>query len=217
MDTFSTGSSLRFGWETFKRRPWFFIGVTLVILVVSSVVKPSYAPMAYAHSALFEIWGVIGFFLLILLDIGATAYMLHAHDDVSSVKLSDLWHPHQYWSYLATVIILGAGIVVGLLLFIIPGIFLIVLWMFAKYSVVDKNLGPIEALKYSARIGAGHRWNLLLFVIALIVLNIIGAILLLVGLLVTIPVSGLAVVHAYRILSKTASIPVAVDPQKISV
>ena len=34
---FSAGAAIRFGWETFKRRPWFFVGTTLLILLVSAL------------------------------------------------------------------------------------------------------------------------------------------------------------------------------------
>jgi hypothetical protein len=30
----STGSFVSFGWETFKKRPWFFIGASVVVLIV---------------------------------------------------------------------------------------------------------------------------------------------------------------------------------------
>jgi hypothetical protein len=36
---FASGAAIRFGWETFKRRPWFFVGVTVVILLVSGLIE----------------------------------------------------------------------------------------------------------------------------------------------------------------------------------
>ncbi len=35
---FTVGSAIRFGWETFKKRPWFFVGATVVILFAYVVV-----------------------------------------------------------------------------------------------------------------------------------------------------------------------------------
>ncbi len=206
MNTFSTGSSLRFGWETFKKRPWFFIGVTFLVMLISVIVKPAAGQQG---SAAWDVWHVVSFVLLILLDMGSTALMLHAHDDAASAKVSDLWHPHPFLNYLGAVILSAIAIVAGLFLFVVPGIFFILMWMFVKYSVIDKNLGPIEAMQYSARIGGGKRWELLLFLFAVILLNVCGAILLLVGLLVTIPVTALAMTHAYRTLSGGTSIPAA--------
>ena len=34
---FSTGEAIRFGWDTFKRRPWFFVGSTFLILLASAI------------------------------------------------------------------------------------------------------------------------------------------------------------------------------------
>jgi uncharacterized membrane protein len=77
--------------------------------------------------------------------------------------------------------------------------------LFVKFIVVDRKMGPIEALKESVRMTKGHRMTLFLLVLLIAVINIIGAILLLVPLLVTIPVSTLAMVYAYRKIGHAAS------------
>jgi uncharacterized membrane protein len=73
--------------------------------------------------------------------------------------------------------------------------------MFVPYIVIDRGLGPIEAMKESWRVTKGHKWQLFLLFLALIGLNILGAIALIVGLLVTIPITMLAAAHAYRTLT----------------
>ena len=35
---FTVKSAVSFGWETFKKRPWFFVGASVVILVAYMVV-----------------------------------------------------------------------------------------------------------------------------------------------------------------------------------
>ena len=35
---FTAGEAIRFGWETFMRRPWFFVGATLIIMLVSGLI-----------------------------------------------------------------------------------------------------------------------------------------------------------------------------------
>ncbi|MCB6575032.1 hypothetical protein LI165_13470, partial [Phascolarctobacterium faecium] len=76
-----------------------------------------------------------------------------------------------------------------LVLVIVPGIIAATMLLFVKFVVVDRKMSPIDAMKESARITKGHRVTLFLFVLAIAVINIIGAILLVVPLLVTIPVS----------------------------
>ena len=52
----------------------------------------------------------------------------------------------------------------------------------------------------SSRITRGHKWPLFGFVLMLVLINLLGALALIVGLLVSVPVSTLAFAHAYRVL-----------------
>jgi hypothetical protein len=36
---FTAGEAIRFGWETFKRRPWFLVGATPVIMIVYGMIE----------------------------------------------------------------------------------------------------------------------------------------------------------------------------------
>lgn len=194
---FSIGSALRFGWETFKTRPWFFVGVSIVIALVYIVI-----------GALSEIDTLVGtvldVFLSTLAGMGVTAFYLAAHDSSEAVELSLLWHPRPFWKYFAATIVVGIAMILGLILLIVPGIIFALMFMFTTFIVIDRELGPIEAMKESMRITRGHKWPLLGFVLVLGLLNVAGAVALGVGLLVSIPVSFLAFVHAYRTLAGRA-------------
>ena len=98
-------------------------------------------------------------------------------------------------------VLVGAATIVGLILLIVPGIIIGIMFGFAAYIVIDKEAPPVEALRESLALTKGNRWKLFLLGLALVGINIIGACLLLVGLLVSLPVSTFAVVHAYRVLS----------------
>ena len=68
--------------------------------------------------------------------------------------------------------------------------------------IIDKkDLSMGEAFRESARITDGVKWKLFGFFLATVFLNIVGALCLVLGLLVSIPVSMLAYVHLYRKLS----------------
>lgn len=204
METFSTGAALRFGWETFKRRPWFLTGALLlgfVLLMLTNVIKAGPDSGAFLRTI---ITFLVSLGLSTLVDMGLTAFTLHAHDDVAQVSLRDLWHPQSFWNYLGVSVLTGIIVFVGLILLIVPGIIVMLVYAFVKYLVIDRDLGTIEAMKESARITRGHRLELLLFFLALVGLNILGLLALVVGLFVTIPVSMLAIVHAYRMLASHA-------------
>lgn len=203
MNTFSVSTALRFGWETFKKRPWFLVGATLLVFILSWIIS---AIQNMENSVV-----VLGFFIFLaalgastLLDMGFTALYLRAHDNVSKASLDDLWHPKPFWQYLVATVIISFLVLAGLILLIVPGLILMTLFAFTKFLVIDRNLGPIEAMKESVRISRGHRLDLFLLLLVLIIINILGVIALLVGLLVTVPVSVLTLAHAYRTLSSTS-------------
>ncbi len=208
MNTFSIEAAFRFGWDTFKKRPGFFIGMTVIILVVSWLSGFILGMLGQKGNF---ISGLFNLAITTLVDLGVVATMLKVYDAPDSGTFSDLWHPQQYFSYLAATLLTAIIVVVGLILLIVPGLIAAVALIFVKFIVVDRNMGPIDALKESARITKGHRVTLLLFVLAVIVLNIVGALLLIVPLLITIPISSLAMVYAYRTIAHTASevMPVA--------
>ena len=205
---FSAGAAIRYGWETFKRRPWFFAGTALLILVLSGLVD-SLTSGADAivtgspdHSSGLGL--VINLAFGTLLSMGATAFYIAAHDNPDGARLSMLWHPQPFWKYLAASILLAIVVGVGLALLIVPGIILFLMFMFATFIVIERGLGPIDAMSESRRLTRGHKWQLLGFVGLLFLINLLGLLALIVGLLVSIPVSALAFVHAYRALGGRA-------------
>ena len=193
----------------FKKRPGFFIVAGLVIMLVSAAVSVLTGSIDAAISGSADEPSIVGSLLNtalgVLLSMGATAFYLHAHDDPEGATLSSLWHPRPFWKYLLASLLLGITIAVGLVLLIVPGIIFTLMFLFTTFIVIDRELGPIEAMKESHRITRGHKWPLLGFLLLLMLVNLGGLLAFIVGLLVTIPVSSLAVTHAYRVLGGRAA------------
>jgi uncharacterized membrane protein len=151
--------------------------------------------------------GVLAFIALLArfavqmwISMGVLSFALKAHDDIEHVSLTDLWHPRPFWKYTGTSILFGIIFLVGLVLVVIPGIIWGIMFGFAVYLTIDKNMWPVEALKESKRITYGYKWELLLLGIFSALIAVLGLICLGVGLLVAYPVLILANVHAYRTL-----------------
>jgi uncharacterized membrane protein len=208
MMEFSIESCLRFGWETFKRRPWFFVGSGLAILLIyfvaSLITGGLNAAFAEAPDKPTVISSVIDGILGILISMGVAAFYLNAHDNPETVSLASLWHPRPFLKYLGAAILAGLAIAVGFVLLIVPGIIFSIMFMFTTLIVIDREAGPIVAMKESKRITYGYKWPLLGFVLVLALINLLGLLAVVVGLLVSIPVTTLAFVHAYRVLSNRA-------------
>ncbi len=95
-------------------------------------------------------------------------------------------------------VILGILVVIGLILFVIPGIYLAVSYMFVALIVWFGNETGWEALEKSRKIISKKWWDYFLFALLLFVLNMAGLLALGIGIFITIPISYIAVYVAYR-------------------
>lgn len=202
---FSPGNAIRFGWETFKKRPWFFVGATFIIAVLyalASGISSGIDTMLGGSAEEPTIVGsIVNYALGTLISMGVTAFYLAAYANPHTAEFSMLWHPQPFWKFLGASILTTLAIVIGFVLLVVPGIIALLFFMFSTFIVIDRGLGPIEAMKESMRITEGNRWPLLGLICLLFLILIAGALALGVGLLVAMPVATLAFVHAYRVLS----------------
>jgi hypothetical protein len=195
--SFSKKEAFRVGWQRFKERPFFVIGLFLITTAVSFV-SGYVADYMDVNPSVTAIFGVIDFTLQTIIGMGLTLVLLRVHDRVET-DYADLFEPlYLFWKYVVMTILVLVITVAGLVLFIIPGLIAAIALSFASYLVIDKGLGPVDAIKRSLDITHGHRWNLFTFGLLVAGFNIIGFLAFGVGLLVTIPVSALAFVYVYR-------------------
>jgi hypothetical protein len=89
-------------------------------------------------------------------------------------------------------------VVGGLILLIVPGIYLALRFGQFTNAIVDKDLGAIEALKYSSRITQGQKGNLLLLGLLCVLITIGGVIAFVVGLGFALPLVYLSFYLSYR-------------------
>ncbi|OJI06355.1 hypothetical protein BK004_04295 [bacterium CG10_46_32] len=92
-------------------------------------------------------------------------------------------------------------ILVGTPFLFVFGIIYAVRLQFAPYLVIDKNLGPLIAIKESWNITRGMFWDLVVLALILLAINLLGIVALGVGLLWSIPTSLLVFGFVYRKLS----------------
>ncbi len=208
MTSFSKKEALRYGWTTFKAQPWVFVGAAAIIAVVSIVLRKL---AGNNHDAMSGIISLVGTVLQWWLYLGFMRMVLKTYAGVSinvNMLFAESWKTLLQYAIVA--ILSGILIFIGGILLIVPGIIVATMLSLAPLLVVDRGIKGIEAMKESRRITEGHRMNIFLFMVIIIVLNIVGALALGVGLLVTVPISFLAFVYAYKQIEKgMAMAPVA--------
>lgn len=111
--------------------------------------------------------------------------------------------------YYVTVFVYGLMVIVGLIAFIVPGVYFFFKYFYASLLVLDKDMGIIEAGKRSAEITQGYKWKLAEFLLMLIVtfiaIIITGLICLIIGvipaLFIATWIATFSNLHVYRKLS----------------
>lgn len=202
---FSPTAAIQFGWEAFKKRPMFFAGAVAILLVANFLnVGITSGVNSLTGGTLEEptiVSNLVNLAISALILMGAVAFFLAAHDNPDSVEYSALWHPTSYLKFFATSLLTSLAIGFGLVLLIVPGLIAMVLFMFSTFVVVDRGLGPLDALKTSMEMTKGNRWPLFGFAVLTALIIALGVLALGVGLLVAVPIVGLATAYAYRLLS----------------
>jgi uncharacterized membrane protein len=180
------------GFDTYRQNWQFFFLISLIMIFVTLLgenVKDSFVLELSFWLLNSVLW--IGFMTV--------CFRLVAKKSVELVAL--IGDIGKLPSYIIASILYGLAIGVGFILLIIPGIILSARLQLYIYYIVDKNQGPIEALKSSWNATRGHTLNLIGALIVAIIINIAGAIALGVGLFVTYPATVLAGVYIYKKLA----------------
>ncbi len=209
MKSFSIADAFRFGWETFKKEWMFYIGITFLVIAISAIAR------LIAGAS-----GFLGFVLMIgaiLLEwwlyAGVTRITLRAHagQPVSFEMLfGESWDT--LYRFALAAIVAGVLIVVGYVLLIVPGVIVQVMLILFAFAIVDKGMGPIDALKESRRLTKSNRWQVFWFLLLMVLVNAVGAMLAGIGLLVSLPVSLLALTYVYKALDKRDDVVPAPAP-----
>ena len=180
------GDYFKTGWGLFKQYPGGFVGFCLLNFVIQAALHaiPYLGALASAavSAPLF-----MGNFIV-------SAKLLHRQ----TPEFRDFFTGFQYFLPLLLLsVAAGLFISIGTLLLVIPGLYLVVAYMFASYLVVDRGLDFWPAMELSRRTVTPRWFGYFAFVLLVALLNLAGAVALGVGLLVTIPLSFCAVTAAY--------------------
>lgn len=176
---FASGQAFRFSFETVFANLGFFLPLMIGLTVLFSLLY--FAVLLLTGSALFsEIAGkIVGSaiaFALFKISLG----FLESHQ----LNKTDLFSPDQLLiKYIAASLLFWLMVYAGLVLLIVPGIYILLTYSFYGLEMVERGLGPIDALKRSAEITKGAKWSLLRlgleFYCGLIAINVVLLILLL--------------------------------------
>ncbi len=232
MKQLSVTESFQFAWNTFTKRPLFFVGIAVITGLLPRVLNEFQSllilnTMLTENSSLMQVLNfsltMLSIALILYFAVSLIKIFLKVIDnepvsyaDVFKVKKKELL------LYIGASIIFGVFVLVGFVFFLIPGIYLAIKYQFYPYFIIEKKMSPSEALNASESLTKGHLRKLLVIGLIATGLQLLGGIFNLLtnyeiiqipGLsiifdyavaLVTLPVLGLLEAHLYRTLTGTS-------------
>lgn len=211
MKSFSIKEALGFGWSEFKKHPWRYIAISLIVLIIGSLSRSHNIVIAIIGSIIYAIVG-IGW---IKISIAAV--------DGKKPEVEDLFsHWRLFFKYLGVIIlfvlmflpvaiigfiiflstVFSDGSLLPLTLFAVASIIYVLMivtrYCFTSMLVIDGKAKIFESFKMSSKMTKGKRWKILGFFLACVAVFLLGIIALFVGVFISSVVVMLAKAHLYR-------------------
>jgi len=199
---FSIDEAIRFGWETTKNNLGFFVGLMIVMGLIHIIPTIIVEAVKEKSAFLGIIFSIANCVLVIVVSLGLVRISLDFCDGKKMTfeeALANLFGQYRlFFKALFASIVYNLAVGIGLIFLIIPGIIFGIKLGFFEYFIVDKKAEAMKSLRMSSELTKGVRWNLFIFWILLAIINLVGAACLLIGLLVTIPTTMIAMAYVYR-------------------
>jgi len=205
----SSSEAVSFGWERVKADPATVIGAIFIAMLVGAVpgIICNVAAQAVGEPAIANVGTILNFISGAFMAGGIITFALKVARG-QPYSFGDVFGGAPFFlRILACELVLYLGVLLGMVLLIVPGIILSLGWSLAITALVDKNLGPIEALKESWRLTTGHKGDIFLLGLLLLLVTIAGVCACGVGLLVTYPIMYIAITYVYLRLSGQPTAP----------
>jgi predicted Ser/Thr protein kinase len=200
--TLNIRSCLRRGWALLRGNFWPFVGITALFLALlgfaSSVGGASirHGPLgensAEITSALVMlVWGPLagGLFLYFLKKI---------RNEQATVETAFCGFSHRFLHLFLAGFVTSLLTWLGFFCFILPGIYLLVAWMFTLPLVVDKGMDFWSAMELSRKMVTKHWWKFFGMAIVMLLLTFAGVLALFIGMFVMIPLVLVMSMYAYE-------------------
>ena len=184
------------GWEMFREHIGEFIGFTLIYYLFQTV-NIFAAPIVSSKITFFG-------HSLLFLSLGSSlnaGYCIAAFRILTGkpFQFSDFFGGFNYFLPLFLANLVGGIIyIVGIVLLILPGIYLAIGYMLTTFLVIDYRMEFWQAMETSRKIVTKNWFAFFVFALLLGLINLLGIIALGVGLLVSAPVTACAAAIAYK-------------------
>ncbi|PJE73853.1 MAG: hypothetical protein COV01_03365 [Candidatus Taylorbacteria bacterium CG10_big_fil_rev_8_21_14_0_10_41_48] len=193
-------------WATFKKHAGVFVTVTFVFLILGVVLgsvdkNHQYGAVAGIANILISFFAA---YVMIRFSLVAIRGGVPQWREIFNVT----WGEFGWYIFASILVSLMQGI--GIVLLIIPGLILLARLALFSFALIDEDLLPIDSIKRSWELTKGRFWQMFFAGVIIIALNIVGAMLFGIGVLVSSPLSFIFSAYIYEKL-RNASVPIVIE------
>jgi tRNA A-37 threonylcarbamoyl transferase component Bud32 len=187
------------GWALVKSDFWPLVGMTALILVLAEVASATLSQLGSAAKGTSP-----GFFIVQMLLTGPLVAGLYLYflkkirREPATVDTAFAGFRKRFLHLFLANFVMTSLIMLGFLCLILPGIYLLIAWMFALTLVIDKEMDFWPAMELSRKMVNKHWWKALLLVLVMGALLLGGFICCLIGIFIAAPVAFAASMYAYE-------------------
>jgi len=189
----TVGGAYGHGWQILKKN---FLELLLVIFIIMLINAPlswfnknvdfisSYGDYDFDFTN--GLYSLL-YWLLVATPLEYGAYLIFVRASRGTkVQIRDIISPfNQFVEVVLTKILITGIVIIGIFLFIIPGIIFAIKLAFAPYLVVDKKMDAISAIKESWKMTSGHGFTIFVMAILAFIIMLGGFIVFFVGIFIS--------------------------------
>jgi predicted Ser/Thr protein kinase len=201
---------LRRAWELVRKDFWPLMGITALFMALLSLAGAWGGSLRHTV----EITSAVGIIVWGPLVGGLCLFFLKKiRGETATIETAFSGFSHQFLHLFLAGFVTSLLTWLGFLCLVVPGIYLLVAWIFTLPLVIDKGLDFWPAMELSRKAVTKHWWKFLAFEIVLLLLSFAGVLAFVVGLFIVAPVALSALMYAYEDLfgasTQAASAPSA--------
>jgi len=187
-----------YGWETMLKNFWTFVLAMIITFFVAFFANW----LEKLSAGIFDIvlW-VIYYILMGFISAFIVKIALNIFEKRNAFeKIGEIFP--KLIRYVIASLLYSIIVMIGFILFIIPGFIFMIKYQYVLYLIIDKNLAIGEAFRKSNELASGVQWPLFYFFILSMIVSGIGFLCFGIGALFTVPTVWMAVVFVYKSLLK---------------
>ncbi|WOD37448.1 hypothetical protein [Nodosilinea sp. E11] len=198
--TVNIGDYFGRGWSIFKQQALLFVLFTVMLVAIQVVIAILPFPLG-ARSEEGGVGGILNVAFNVISPVLSAGYYFVAFQVARgrSVSFNDFFLGfNKFLPIFLTALVSTLLTAIGFVFLLLPGIYLAIAYLFAQPLVIDKSADFWQAMETSRKLITKKWFSFFALLLAIFVLNLGGALLLGIGLLVTLPLSVCIVAAAYE-------------------